>query len=46
MGFFMVNDSLMPMRPQLKAISSNNYPTPAKRPEYSVMSKQALSDMG
>jgi dTDP-4-dehydrorhamnose reductase len=32
--------------PQLKAISSDQYPTPAKRPEYSVMSTQALSNIG
>jgi dTDP-4-dehydrorhamnose reductase len=32
--------------PQLKAISSDQYPTPAKRPEYSVMSTQALSAIG
>ncbi|WP_100637695.1 dTDP-4-dehydrorhamnose reductase [Marinomonas sp. ef1] len=29
--------------PQLKAISSDLYPTPAKRPEYSVMSTELLS---
>ncbi|WP_137170435.1 dTDP-4-dehydrorhamnose reductase [Marinomonas sp. FW-1] len=33
-------------RPQLKAISSDQYPTPAKRPEYSVMSTQALASFG
>lgn len=33
-------------RPQLKAISSDQYPTPAKRPEYSVMSTEALADIG
>ncbi|AEF53567.1 dTDP-4-dehydrorhamnose reductase [Marinomonas posidonica] len=33
-------------RPQLKAISSDQYPTPAKRPEYSVMSTKALSRFG
>lgn len=32
--------------PQLKAISSDQYPTPAKRPEYSVMSTQALASFG
>ena len=30
-------------RPQLKAISSDQYPTPAKRPEYSVMSTGSLN---
>ena len=33
-------------RPQLKAISSEQYPTPAKRPEFSVMSTEALADIG
>ncbi|ETI61398.1 dTDP-4-dehydrorhamnose reductase [Marinomonas profundimaris] len=33
-------------RPQLKAISSDQYPTPAKRPEYSVMSTKSLSAIG
>lgn len=33
-------------RPQLTAISSDQYPTPAKRPEYSVMSTQALRSIG
>ncbi len=33
-------------RPQLKAISSDQYPTPAKRPEYSVMSTVALDEIG
>ncbi|WP_421856281.1 dTDP-4-dehydrorhamnose reductase [Marinomonas sp.] len=33
-------------RPQLKAISSDQYLTPAKRPEYSVMSTQALRYIG
>jgi dTDP-4-dehydrorhamnose reductase len=33
-------------RPQLKAISSDQYPTPAKRPEYSVMSTEALRVIG
>ena len=32
--------------PQLKAISSDQYPTPAKRPEYSVMSTYSLSVIG
>ncbi|MGO2511199.1 dTDP-4-dehydrorhamnose reductase [Marinomonas polaris] len=33
-------------RPQLKAISSDQYPTPAKRPEYSIMSTESLSIIG
>jgi len=33
-------------RPQLKAISSDQYPTPAKRPEYSVMKDENLSLLG
>ena len=33
-------------RPQLRAISSDQYPTPAKRPEYSVMSTESLSAIG
>lgn len=33
-------------RPQLKAISSDQYPTPAKRPEYSVMSTTSFSIIG
>jgi dTDP-4-dehydrorhamnose reductase len=33
-------------RPQLKAISSDLYPTPAKRPEYSVMSTEGLKVIG
>lgn len=33
-------------RPQLRAISSDQYPTPAKRPEYSVMSTKSLSTIG
>lgn len=32
-------------RPQLKAISSDQYPTPAKRPEYSVMSTASSNDI-
>lgn len=33
-------------RPQLKAISTDQYPTPVKRPEYSVMSTKALNEIG
>jgi dTDP-4-dehydrorhamnose reductase len=33
-------------RPQLTAISSDQYPTPAKRPEYSVLSTKALNEIG
>ncbi|HFG1878524.1 TPA: dTDP-4-dehydrorhamnose reductase [Vibrio cholerae] len=33
-------------RPQLKAINSEQYPTLAKRPEYSVMSTVSLRDIG
>lgn len=33
-------------RPQLSAISSDQYPTTAKRPEYSVMSTKELSAIG
>jgi dTDP-4-dehydrorhamnose reductase len=32
--------------PELRAIGSDQYLTPAKRPEYSVMSTQALSNLG
>ena len=38
--------SVIAKRPQLTAISSNQYPTPAKRPEYSVMSTVSLNDIG
>jgi len=33
-------------RPQLKAISSDQYPRPARRPAYSVMSTKELDDIG
>ncbi|MBU2249590.1 MAG: NAD(P)-dependent oxidoreductase, partial [Gammaproteobacteria bacterium] len=33
-------------RPQLKAISSDQYQTPAKRPEYSVMKETSLASYG
>jgi dTDP-4-dehydrorhamnose reductase len=33
-------------RPQLKAISSDQFPTPAKRPGYSVMSTKSLGIIG